>query len=226
MNGIWTVDDSKFSCNIEWLPGSGDEAIDYWTSKGDMRRNKSPAGYLIEISVSPQDDYLLEQLHSLIRKVRLFKGPPGPWSVHKDLTCFWKTRMSGQEKVIFEDVRKTLVSNLSVMKKNAAKVKELSSMEAQLQNSSLSESSPSDSLPLPPRIIDVVWDQQWFENTGKWRLWDKKSNSVIPRSEYRELMQNREYNNNSLVVTCPLCKSRIKREKFNEHVRTQHPDRF
>ena len=216
MNDIWTINGSKFSCNLEWLPGSGDEAIDYWTSKGDMRRNKSPAGYLIEISISPQDDYLLEQLHGLIRKVRLFKGPPGPWSVHKDLTCFWKTGMSGQEKVIFEDVRKTLVSNLSVMKKNAGKVKGLSSMEAQLQNSSL---------PPPPRIIDVEWDQKFFEESGKWRLWDKISNSVIPRDEYQELKRG-ENKNNTPVVTCPLCKSRITREKFEEHVRTQHPDYF
>ena len=223
MNGIWTVDDSKFSCNIEWLPDSGDEVIDYWTSKGDMRKNKSPVGYLIEISISPQDDYLLEQLHGLIRTVRLFKGPPGPWSVHKDLTCFWKTRMSGQEKVIFEDVRDALVSNLSVMKKNAAKVKKLFSMEAQLQNSSLP--------PPPPRIMDLEWDLRFFKDTGKWRLWDKISNSVIPRSEYGDRESNSPFPPSKKlqkvsVVTCPLCKSRIKREKFEEHVRTQHPDRF
>ena len=124
--------------------------------------------------------------------------------------------MSGQEKVIFEDVRKALVSNLSVMKKNAGKVKGLSSMEAQLQNSSLP--------PPPPRIIDVEWDLKFFEESGKWRLWDKISNSVIPRDEYRELKQKEQEKFGEVI--CPLCKSRIKREKFNEHARTQHPDRY
>ena len=66
MNGIWTINDSKFSCNLEWLPGSGDEAIDYWTSKGRMRRGQAPAGYHITMRISPPNEYLSRQILGLL----------------------------------------------------------------------------------------------------------------------------------------------------------------
>jgi transposase len=62
---------------------------------------------------------------------------------------------------------------------------------------------------------DLTWDQDWFSNTGKWRLYDK--NMERPHQIVQEQPR----------VKCPKCdplrnESWIKRENFQEHIKTAH----
>ena len=71
------------------------------------------------------------------------------------------------------------------------------------------------------------WDRDWFDNTGKWRLFDHnmerphECSHVNTRASVEEPIQAQPR------VKCPQCdplkdSAWISREKFQEHIKTAH----
>ena len=74
---------------------------------------------------------------------------------------------------------------------------------------------------------NFVWDQQHNENTGKWRLLDLSMERPHECSEPKVVESSLETTTQSLRVKCPQCdplkdSAWIKREKFQDHIKTAH----
>ena len=70
---------------------------------------------------------------------------------------------------------------------------------------------------------DLTWDQSWFENTGKWRLWSaqKESPHLCHKNKPKEKIIKK--------ISCPKCNALgigryIQADKFQEHIKTEHID--
>ena len=58
---------------------------------------------------------------------------------------------------------------------------------------------------------DLIWDQDWFSNTGKWRLYDK--NMERPHQCHAKVTeQPQQVVQEQPRVKCPKCDSEAKRE--------------
>ena len=73
---------------------------------------------------------------------------------------------------------------------------------------------------------DLVWDQEWFSNTGKWRLYDR--NMERPHQCHEKTTEKpKPVVQEQPRVKCPKCDplksdAWIKRENFQEHIKTAH----
>jgi len=71
---------------------------------------------------------------------------------------------------------------------------------------------------------DLKWDQQWFENTGKWRLWS------IQKEQPHSCNNNKPKEEKIIrTLSCPKCNALgkakyIRADKFQEHIRKEHID--
>ena len=71
------------------------------------------------------------------------------------------------------------------------------------------------------------WDRDWFDNTGKWRLFDHNMERPHECSHMDTQASVEEPIQTQPRVKCPQCdplkdSSWIKRDKFQEHVKTAH----
>ena len=76
-------------------------------------------------------------------------------------------------------------------------------------------------------IDGLVWDQQYNENTGKWRMFDLSMERPHDCSGLQTEASIEEPTPERPLVKCPQCDplkatAWIKREKFQEHVKTAH----
>ena len=74
---------------------------------------------------------------------------------------------------------------------------------------------------------NFTWDKQYNENTGKWRLFDLNMEVPHECSGMQTEVSIVEPKQERPLVKCPQCDplkatAWIKREKFQEHVRTAH----
>ena len=69
----------------------------------------------------------------------------------------------------------------------------------------------------------LSWDNEYFENAGKWRLWSpQKERPHMCNNKIKEKKHNRK-------ISCPKCatlgKARyIPEDKFQEHIQKEHID--
>ncbi len=71
------------------------------------------------------------------------------------------------------------------------------------------------------------WDRDWFDNTGKWRLFDHNMERPHECSHVNTQASVEEPIQTQSRVKCPQCdplkdSAWIVREKFQEHVKTAH----
>ena len=71
------------------------------------------------------------------------------------------------------------------------------------------------------------WDRDWFDNTGKWRLFDHNMERPHDCSHMKPQASITEPIREMPRVKCPQCdplkdSSWIVREKFQEHIKTAH----
>ena len=71
------------------------------------------------------------------------------------------------------------------------------------------------------------WDRDWFDNTGKWRLFDHNMERPHECSHMNVQASVEEPIQVQSRVKCPQCdplndNAWIKREKFQEHIKTAH----
>ena len=66
---------------------------------------------------------------------------------------------------------------------------------------------------------DLIWDRTWFENTGKWRLFNPSL--AVPHECKKEPEPVPEK-----IKSCPhpMCDKRVKATKLQDHVKKEHID--
>ena len=73
---------------------------------------------------------------------------------------------------------------------------------------------------------DFIWDQQYQENTGKWRLYDLNMERAHDCS-HKKAEASLETITPKIRVECPQCdplkdSAWMEREKLQEHIKTAH----
>jgi len=71
------------------------------------------------------------------------------------------------------------------------------------------------------------WDNDWFQNTNQWRLWDANMERPHECSGMKTEASIEEPIQKIPLVKCPKCdplkdSAWIKREKFQDHIKTAH----